>query len=205
MSNFDSGAPNVDPNVEQRQFMLEGQGARKDSAEGLEQVNLKEDPDLRGFRAFVSTAAHANTRILVNPDGAKVVNASPVAGAPLGLIPSVRRDGDIWADFTEGVLVTKDPQVIAWCEANAKICRDASDPRTKMWVQMKNMQTQTPSRDVTLDPTIDVDAELFPEGFDLTPRKADASGDDTISSALSSRDSAIAVDAKESETNTGLS
>jgi len=208
MGSVDSGARVADLSDAERAAMFDSVGNRKTASEDFEQVDkgsIKESPELRGFRAFVSTAAHANTKILVNPKGAKVVNAAPVAGAPLGLIPSIRRDGDIFANFTEGVLVTKDPQVIAWCEANPSICRDASDPRTRMWVSMKNMQTQTPSRDVTLDPTIDVDAELFPEGFDLTPREADASGDDAVAAALSSRDSAAAVDAKEAEAITGLS
>ncbi len=205
MAEFESGAPTADPSAEQRQAVLGGAETRKDSAEGLENTTLKEDPELRGFRAFVAKATHGNSKILVNPKEAKIKELPPTAGSAAGLPFYLRRDGDIFADFTEGVLVTKDPQVIAWCEANPQICRDAADPRTRMWVQLKNMQTQTPSRDVTLDPTIDIDEELFPEGFDLTPRKDDVSGDDAIAAALSSRNSAIEVDAKESETVTGLS
>jgi hypothetical protein len=68
-----------------------------------------------------------------------------------------RRDGDVWVKFTNGVLCTKDPVQIAWCEKNPEVCRDANDPRTKAWAILKEGQVATASREATTDPRLNID------------------------------------------------
>ena len=202
--NTDSGAPNADPTSEARADQQTGLSDRKAAATAFAGITVEKDETLQGFRAFVAPAKYGNTKILVNPESAnfigvkgsvqsRVVTAAPQAGSPLGLVPAVARTDDNWAKFTQGVLVTDDPDVIAWCESHPSMCRDADDPRTRAWVTLKDMQSQTPSRDATLDSDFDVDAEIFPDGINLKPSKtSEIQGDGIVDAALATRDSANA-------------
>lgn len=96
----------------------------------------------------------------------------------------VSREGDVKASFHGGILATRDPIVIAWCEAhgpdedlhkayhkergeNVRACRaghglcaDASDPQAEVWAEFKAAQIPTAGRDATMPPGVDIDGVL---------------------------------------------
>lgn len=111
------------------------------------------------FVAFVTHAQFANHSFLVKPG--TPVKAPLHAGAPIGIQPLSHREGDVFAHFSNNVCTTDDPDVIAWCEKHPEICRPASDPRTRAWVQLKSGQIATGSREALIEAGMNVDELLF--------------------------------------------
>ena len=135
--------------------------------------------------AFVASSEHANRDWLV-------VQGTPVYKKEEGATsPGMRsRDGDVWAKFVDGILVTDDPRVIAWCDENTKICRRADDPMTKSWATIKALQARRANREQILDSSeMDADAS-FPVGGagELVTKaeaaKSNSAGDTLVESAL---------------------
>jgi len=122
-----------------------------------------------GQRTFVSPA-HKNEKFLVQ--AGKIVQAAPNSFSG-GLPIDLRRDGDVWAEFHDGILLTEDPVVIAWCEANdgspipaiteddevtyePDICKDAEDPQARAWVALKENTLETSTKTASLPRDMDV-------------------------------------------------
>ncbi len=103
-----------------------------------------------GKRSFVAPA-HPNGKFLVKQG--KLIQA-PSPDGPR----DIRREGDIWARFHNGVLVAEEPEVevVAWCEKHPEICRDAFDPQTEVWVALITAQRETATRGASLPPSLDV-------------------------------------------------
>ncbi len=101
-----------------------------------------------GTRSFVAPA-HPNGKFLVRQG--KLIQAPSPEGPR-----DIRREGDVWAKFTSGVLVTDDPDVIAWCEKHPELCRDAFDPETEVWAALIEAQRETATRGASLPPSLDV-------------------------------------------------
>lgn len=137
--------------------------AAQEAAEKLEQARKtlaeagraldKSVPE--GHRVFITYSQFANAHILVK--SGEPVYAPVGTHTPLGMRPVSHREGDKWAVFQGGVLVTDDPDIIAWCESHPEICRDASDPFAAEWAELKSAQLPTNTRDEMLPRTIDVD------------------------------------------------
>jgi hypothetical protein len=119
-----------------------------------------EEAVTEGYRTFTCAREYANSRFLIP---GTPVPAPMVAGTPIGIKPLSHREGDVWVQFSNGVLVTKELAVIKWCAEHPKICRDAKDPRTPGWVAMKDMQARIATRDATLPGDVDVDGMAFPD------------------------------------------
>ncbi len=128
-----------------------------------EQITVEEAQNL-GFRTFFACKEYANKRFLVTPG--KVATFPLQPGMPPGITPVGRRDGDIWAQFVNGVLVTDDADVIAFCLAHPQVCRDANDVRTPGWAALKELQVKLNNREVALPKDMDVDSMMYPEGVD---------------------------------------
>jgi len=107
-------------------------------------------------RVFVSPE-QLNSEFLVVAGELVTAGANAFSG---GLPIAMRRDGDVFAKFTNGILATDDPDIIAWCEANPDICRDAADPQTEAWAMLKDMQLETSSKESTLPRNANIDAML---------------------------------------------
>ena len=131
------------------------------------------------LRLFLS-AQHPNTKFLVTVGTVEWFKAqdSPTGRRDTG------REGDVWAQFSGGMLATDDPVVIEWCEAHGPnedlhreyhrardestrgcraghgVCCDAKDPNAAAWVAMKDAQVPNASREATMSPGMDVDALL---------------------------------------------
>jgi len=181
----ESTAPVADMTAEQRKEALDQVAARNavtaKAVEGLKAVKekgVKLDP-IPGLRVFISPQ-HPNTSFLVK--GGTVVSFRD-PNSPTGK-RDVSRDGDIWAEFHNGVLATDDPEVIAWCEAHGPyadahvayhkekgtdprrcqvrvgLCCDASNPMAEAWAEFKAAQVPLANREATMPPGIDVDKIL---------------------------------------------
>jgi hypothetical protein len=145
------GTPDPKEVAEQAQVVEE----RKAAAKALKDKKVAPPPD-DGYRTFVAPV-EKNTRFLAKA-GEMVFFRDP--NSPIGK-REVAREGDVWVVFTNGIVTTKDPIVIAWCEANPDICRDANDPRAKNWADLKERQVPTASREALLDRGMDVDELLY--------------------------------------------
>ncbi len=197
---IESGAPLRDVTTAQRQAGSGDSTARREVSTQFakEEIGSFDEAIAQGYRTFVAAKQFENHKFLVVV-GTNIV-AAPHAGTPIGVQPIVRREGDVWARFTNGVLVTNEDKVISWCEEHPKMCRDAADPRTGPWATLKEMQTQTPSREVTLENSFDVDAAIFPdipeeqEAFARAASAASESGDKKITEALSATQKQVSVD-----------
>jgi len=128
------------------------------------------------YRAFVNPVS-PNTRYLVR--GGEVIHLRDQNSAT-GFrdvsreTPGSPEKSDKWAVFTNGVLVTNDTEVIAWCEENDDICRDANAPGTEFWFNVKQAQIPLATREPSLDQGIDVDAALRGEGIAPTKGRGGA-------------------------------
>lgn len=161
---FNSGAPVAGQlSAEERAQAAGETEARKASATALDRVGVSsyDAAAERGYTTYVSARTHANSRFLVTPG--KLVTGPLHPGVPLGMTPASHREGDVWAQFSNGVLVTDDPTVISWCEAHPKVCRDARNPLTQAWAAIKEMQARVNNRDAVLDGSLDADAMFFPD------------------------------------------
>ena len=136
------------------------------------------DP-IPGLRVFISPQ-HPNTSFLIK---AGVVMSFRDPNSPTGKRDTAR-DGDIFAEFHNGVLATDDPEVISWCEAHGPyedlhvtyhreketdprrcqarvgLCCDASNPMAEAWAEFKAAQVPLANREATMPPGIDVDKIL---------------------------------------------
>lgn len=160
-----SGAPTLEPVTQaERRAATEGLEGRKVAATGLEGVAVAPPPtELEGYRSFVAAREYANAVFLVKEG--KLIEAPLAMGMTPGVKPLVRREGDKMAAFRGGILVTDDPDLIAWCLAHPKVCRPSEDPMTKGWATMKDMQTPLANRDALVDASqFDAD-ETFPPGL----------------------------------------
>lgn len=155
------GAPIMGEVDREEQQALAGQRAKVEQAAkrlGEQPVEPIEEETRRKYRVFVAPI-HKNARFLVKP-GKLVQFRDP--NSPTGT-RDARRDGDVWAVFAGGVLVTDNPTIIAWCEKSTEICRDADDPRTEAWAMLKEGQVPTSTRDPLINPKLDVDQIVFRE------------------------------------------
>lgn len=155
--------------VNELQQAAEEQNRKAKLVERAEQDIKEADlPPIEGserYKVFVAPNDYANHQFLVK--GGEVVYAPVTAATPTGTRPAIGREGDKWAVFRNGVCVTDDPEVIAWCESHPEVCKPINDPRVRAWVALRNAKTPTASSDPTLPPDVDVDA-LFAEGGDLS-------------------------------------
>jgi hypothetical protein len=116
--------------------------------------------EARRFRTFVAAAQYRNHKFLIKR-GQVVQFRDP--NSPTGS-RDARREGDKFARFAGGVLVTDDADIITWCEQNRKVCRDATDPRAAAWAQLKEGQIDLAARERVIDGSLDVDQMLYPDG-----------------------------------------
>ena len=181
----DSGAPEMGaPTAEQRkEAQPDTQGSV--AAAGLlekETIDVEEDD---GLISYVSSAEHANSRWLVKPG--EVVKTAIPAGVTTGIIPLVKREGDIWVKFVNGIMVTDNPEVIDWCSKNTDKCRRSDDPMTPSWATLKGLQARKANREQLIDPSEMNADEAFPA--DLTEHiaaqaaKSGSSGSDAVENA----------------------
>ena len=143
-----------------------------------------------GLVAFVAAEEYANNKWLI--EAGKVIKAPVQAGGTIGIVPAVTREGDVWARFVNGILVTDDPKVIAWCNARPTICRPETDPSTKAWATLKSMQTRRANRERILDPSEMNADETFPVGQTKLSEHVvsdDSQGGQAVESARVTRES----------------
>lgn len=177
-----SGAPMegaVTP--EQRQEAMTTEEGTRAAAETLSGETIEAPMD-EGYVSFVAAPDYANEKILVK-EGTEV--RMPQEGVQS---PGVRRrDGDIKAKFSNGVLVTNVPEVIAWCDDHPTMCRRADDPFTSSWATLKEMTTRRANRDPLEDAShLNADAAFPPGGLDALREqaaKSGSSGDDAVKNA----------------------
>lgn len=144
------------PSKAAQQAAAEEQQKAAKAAEGMAGQPVKPMEGAHKYRVFVSPQ-QKDTSFLVKP-GTLVSFRDP--NSPTGT-RDVRRDGDIWAVFTGGYLVTSDSLVIAWAEAHPDICRDARDPRTAAWAALKERQMPAGNREALIEPSMDIDGIVF--------------------------------------------
>lgn len=154
--------------------IVEGKAAEVARAVAAEEEDLAEraQEELRKVRQKKGTAALKKYRAFVNPtkpNTSFLVKPGELVrlrdqNSPTGYRDTMR-EGDVRAVFTSGVLVTNDPVIIAWCEANPDKCRDANLAGTEFWFNVRQAQIPLANRDPSLDQGIDVDAALRGEGI----------------------------------------
>lgn len=156
----DSGAPEMGTVTAE-----EKAADRPDSQGSVAAAGLLDKEDIAveaddGLVSYVASDEHANSRWLVKP-GDAIKTAIP-AGVTTGIIPLVKREGDIWAKFVNGVMVTDVPEVIEWCSKNTDKCRRSDDPMTKGWATLKSLQARRANREQLVDPSEMNADEAFP-------------------------------------------
>lgn len=151
------------PEAEERKVAEESTTAIREAAEGLREqpVAAMPEEEKKGKRVFIAPI-EKNTKFLVKA-GTMVRFRDP--NSPTGMRDAAR-EGDIWAQFSNGVIVSDVPEVIEWCLAHPEICRPADDPRAAAWAQLKERQQPTAEREAQLDPAFDVDATIYGEERD---------------------------------------
>ncbi len=168
-----SGAP-VEGEVtdEQREHSLKDMMQNKAAHDSFKPEEVEVKPD-DGFVSFVAAAEFNDCKFLVKEG--KVVEHRNDTNRP-----GMRgREGVKKARFTNGVLATDDPEVIAWCDAHTTICRRASDPMTKGWASMKDMNVKKANRERLQDPSaLDADA-AFPPGSEMLDRLREQAAKDS--------------------------
>jgi hypothetical protein len=107
------------------------------------------DPELpEGTRIFVAPA-DLNGKFLVV--AGKVVQV-PSPNGPW----DKERVGDVFAQFSGGILMTDNAEVIAWCEKSRDICRDAFDPQTEAWAALRTNQLETSTKTASIRKDLNV-------------------------------------------------
>ncbi len=167
------------------------------ATEGLKEAmasgRIMTEPSV-GLRTFLSPT-EPNTQFLVRPG--KLISF-PDPNSPTGRRDS-HRDGDIWATFSGGVCVSRDPIIIEWLEAHAgdrdawlayharygsnpredsvpyNLCRDIRTENVEAWAEMKALQVPTSRRAATLSPGLDVD-KVFGSGRGVMNRDGNSAG-----------------------------
>ncbi len=159
----DSGAPTLGaPTPEQKK------DDRPDAQGNVAAAGLLDKEDIApveddGLVSYVSSAEHANSKWLVKHG--TPVKVAIAAGVTTGIIPLVKREGDIWAKFVNGVMVTDVKEVIDWCSENTDKCRRSDDPMTKSWATLKNLQARKANREQLIDASEMNADEAFPVGL----------------------------------------
>ena len=178
----DSGAPAAGTvTAEERTEMMKAAEGTQEAAQKLsgEQAEV---PMEEGYVDYVAAPEFANSKFLVKA-GTEVRTPHEGVNSP----GARSRDGDIMAKFTNGVLVTKDPAVITWCDANPTKCRRGDHPFTKGWATLKEASTKRANRDAVEDAsTMDADATFPPGGLDdlrSQAAKSGSVGDEAVKSA----------------------
>lgn len=154
---------NVAALVREKIELEEKLAASQSRVQELESPPAPPEPAAPTSHTFVAPA-HLNEKVLVK---AGVVKMRSNPGSPMDM--AVQRDGDIWARFQDGILVTEDPLIIAWCVAHPEFCRDAADPQTKAWAILVEAQTETSSRDSRLPKNMDIGRLLAGDVTALAP------------------------------------
>ena len=199
-------APTLEPTLVPAEEKVEEQAEvanrRIEASARLQEEQTIEAPQASESRTFVSAEEYNNTRFLAREG--KVVKAPIVAGSTSGIVPLITRTDDLFAEFTAGVLVTKVPEVIAWCKAHPQVCRDATDPRTPGWATLKAMQAPKANREAALGKEIDVDAMAFPElsGVDGAVAAVPSGGDvgtQAVAAALNTKEKLEQVESERAE------
>ncbi len=174
---------------------------RQEASDKLGEATVVAAPEADEYRTYVAAAKYANNKFLAK--AGMPVKAPVVAGATSGIVPLITRDGDVWVKFANAVLTTKDPDIIAWCEAHKSVCRDASDPRTPGWATLQEFQTVKSTRDASLDGSIDVDALAFPDlsNFEgaLAASASGEAGQSKVAEALNDAEKVKATDSERAE------
>lgn len=189
VENTQTPAPVLGTAEDQARQAAEADSLRKEASANLQAgESIETHPEAKEYRTFVAAEEHHNTRFLAQ--AGTPVKAPVLAGSTSGIIPLITREGDIFAEFTSGVLVTKVPEVITWCEAHPQVCRDATDPRTPSWATLKAMQVSKANREAALGREIDVDAMAFPElpGIDGAVPSGGDVGTQAVASALNTQE-----------------
>lgn len=146
-----------------------------------------------GFVAYVASEEFATSRFLVKAGEPKYRPQEGMTSPGLRL-----REGDVWAVFTAGILVSDDPLVIAWCEAHPTRCRRSDDPMTKSWATLKGLSADRANRERLLaTDEIDADAAFPPNALDSAlaaqAAKEGSAGANAVRDAEISRESAAKV------------
>jgi hypothetical protein len=188
----DSGAPaGGEVSSEQRQEVTKDAPGVKAAHQQFEQEEVVA-PTAESLVAYVAAGEHANSKFLVK--AGEAVKGPASANTSPGVISLWRREGDIWAKFVNGVMVTDDPLVMAWCSKNPTICRRSDDPLTKSWATIKDLQTKKANRELLIDPSAMNADEDFPAGIFDPSRgqgaKEDSPGGKAVAAAELSRQSA---------------
>ena len=190
----DSGAPTIGPvDAQERAAVLGGAEERRDAATRFAQEKTAPPPaELAEYKSFVAAREYANATFLAV--AGKPVPLPPAFAAGSSIQPLARRDGDKWAKFVGGILVTNDPDIISWCIGHPQVCRDSDDKMTKGWATIKDMQARLSNRDALVDASqLDAD-ETFPPNMAETllaqanAAKAGSAGADVVEAAESSRE-----------------
>lgn len=187
----DSGAPvagEVAPQAKQEaRGDLQGRQAASEQL-GEEKIDVTVE---EGQVAYVAAAEHSNSAHLV--EAGTLVKTALAPGNTSGIVPLVTREGDVWAKFINGVLVTDDSKVIAWCDEHTKICRRTTDPATKGWATLKDLSARKANREQLIDPSEMNADDTFPVGMVDNLRaeaaKAGSPGSDLVEAAETSRQS----------------
>lgn len=180
----DSGAPILgEIDDAERQRLTADAQAVNEVAEGMKDAEVVPAPE--GFVAYAAAAEFSNAEFLVK--SGEPVPMPIQAGHSSSIRPLIRRDGDIKATFVEGVLATDDTLIIEWCDAHPTICRRTSDPMTKNWLNVKELQARLSTRERLVDPTEMNPDEAFPPG---------GSGDIATASKLGSKGSQLVESAE---------
>jgi len=213
----ESAAPVVSMTAEQRREAAAQVEARNAAtaaaAAGIEQAKKagKGPPPLRGVRVFICPQ-QPNSLFLVKA-GTVISFRDP--NSPTGK-RDASREGDIWAEFIEGVLSSDDPEVIAWCEAHSVdealhqvyhrergqkscpiktgLCCDAAHPMAEIWADMKSAQMPLANREATMPPGTEVD-KLLTGG--VPAHQAGGPGDKLVTAARARAKAAKGVEGEE--------
>lgn len=156
--------------------------ASYDLKEAMASGRIMTHPE-EGLRTFICPT-DPNTSFLVAyerlPSGEAAMTAPLVAGGQVIRWPE--RINEKFADFHNGVCVTRDPDIIDWLEAHSGdmarfldyhaqrgsnpredsvpigLCRDINDgSNVEAWAELKTQQMATASRPPSLSPNLDVD------------------------------------------------
>lgn len=194
-----SGAPEAGVvSTEQRREVQGDLSEMKSAAQRFEKEDEVVAPD-DGLVAYVASTEHANESFLAV--AGKVREGNPNVSGTVGLIPAIQRDGDKWAKFVNGVMVTDDLDIIKWCDEHTKICRRSDDPMTKGWATLKALEARMANREQLIDPHQMNADDTFPAGavedsLREAAAKAGSSGGELVASAEESKQSAREATAK---------
>ncbi len=196
----DSGAPTLNPQPDAQAKAVEPEAIVEEAAKAIEGVTVSEE-EADKFVTFYAARQYRNARFLAKHG--KVITFPVQPGMPPGVTPVGRREGDVWVQFNNSVLVSDDPIIIEWCRAHKQVCRDANDPRTAGWAALKEMQVNLANREIMLPGDVNVDDMLFPEGLEgavaatpLTEAQGGSQATEAVAQALTAGQKAAQIAAE---------